>query len=73
MNIKARKANKLKELEISKISYMIDCLKEKVKAQEPITEEDKAEILSDIEQGLTTIMSYNKYLNAEPEELENFQ
>ena len=58
MSLKSVKATKLKESEMSKIQLYVDCLKEKMKANEPITEADKAELLSDIGTSLDIIMSY---------------
>lgn len=66
MSLKEKKSDKLKTLEINKISYMVDCLKEQVNEKQPITEEDKAEFMSEVEQCINTIMSYNGTLNAEP-------
>lgn len=58
MSLKSVKATKLKESEMNKIQLYVDCLKEKMKANEPITEADKAELLSDIGNSLDIIMSY---------------
>lgn len=66
MSLKEKKSDKLKTLEINKISYMVDCLKEQVGAKEPVTEEDKAEFMTEVEQCINTIMSYNRTLNTEP-------
>ena len=66
MSLKGRKSDKLRDLEINKITYMVDCLKAKIKDNEPITEEDKMEILTEIEQSVNTIIGYNDSLSAEP-------
>lgn len=71
MSLKEKKSDKLRDLEINKIIYMVDCLKSKIKAKEPITEEDKQELLSEIEHSVNTIIGYNDSLkNAPSEEFE---
>lgn len=59
MSLKNRKAGKLKDLELNKIAFIVECLKEKVKNNEPVTEEDKKEVLQEIESSINVIMSYN--------------
>ena len=59
MSLKNRKAGKLKDLELNKIVFIVECLKEKVKNNEPVTEEDKKEVLQEIESSINVIMSYN--------------
>lgn len=68
MSLKSRKSAKLRDLEITKITLMVDALKEKVKSGEPVSETDKKELLNDIGSSIDTIISYNPEHSAEPEE-----
>lgn len=59
MSLKAQKSKKLKEMELQKISFMVDCLKEKVKNEEAVTPEDKQEFLDDVGASIDTLISFN--------------
>lgn len=61
MSLKAQKSKKLKEMELQKISFMVDCLKEKVKNEEEVTTEDKQEFLDDVGASIDTIISFNTH------------